>query len=114
MLEQHEENLKGLFLQTNAPLALAQLARADVEFKLTEADLLWGNKTLPVPNGYNLPQLQVSAAFIDTTKPESLPRIRGRGLNAISSRGLISKNGCGVIVRVKTLTYLRVDAALRG
>jgi hypothetical protein len=61
MLQQHQQNLKRLFLQANAPFALAQFARADVEFKLTEADLLYGNMTLPVTNGYNLSQPHVSA-----------------------------------------------------
>jgi hypothetical protein len=62
MLEQHQENLKRLFLQTNAPLALAQFACADVEFKLTEADLLGGNMPPPrITNRYNLPHFRVSA-----------------------------------------------------
>jgi hypothetical protein len=56
MLQQHEEYLKRLFLQTNAPLALAQLTCAGVEFKLTEADLLGGNMPPPrITNRYDLP-----------------------------------------------------------
>jgi hypothetical protein len=46
MLEQHEENLERLFLQTNAPSALAQFARADVQLKPAKADSLCGNVDL--------------------------------------------------------------------
>ncbi|PYV29741.1 MAG: hypothetical protein DMG22_22235 [Acidobacteria bacterium] len=40
MFQQHEENLEGLLLQTDAALALAQLTGANIKFKLPEANFL--------------------------------------------------------------------------
>jgi len=45
MFQQHEQNLEGLLLQTDAALALAQLSGLQVELEVAETNCLLGWRT---------------------------------------------------------------------